>query len=262
MAFPRKAFLMQPKLKRLLTYTPNFISLLCDSWLRFRFPTSPGAVSCDGLLPPPPCAESPFAHSRCYLLWRAVLRHVGRHYPPFFALTGSWARPPPSHFLPLSPGQWVFAGYRKPLLGDGPSRRYLRIPCIGAWTPTPPRPSGVSACFFPKSIGLTSRFTSSAREIIPAMQLQQGSVLGAAVIPLCSGSHACLAPRLHLPLWALPTEQPGRLHHAMDVWLPYTNRGIATYPNQAIGMVGLSPTGMRPCRPLPNRYAPSFYKNR
>ena len=176
MAFPRKAFLMQPKLKRLLTYTPNFISLLCDSWLRFRFPTSPGAVSCDGLLPPPPCAESPFAHSRCYLLWRAVLRHVGRHYPPFFALTGSWARPPPSHFLPLSPGQWVFAGYRKPLLGDGPSRRYLRIPCIGAWTPTPPRPSGVSACFFPKSIGLTSRFTSSAREIIPAMQLQQGSI--------------------------------------------------------------------------------------
>jgi len=25
-----------------------------------------------------------------------------------------------------------------------------------------------------------------------------------------------------------PTRQPGRLHHAMDVWLPYTNCGIAT----------------------------------
>jgi len=53
-------------------------------------------------------------------------------------------------------------------------RRYLRIPCIGAWTPTPPRPSGASTCFFPESIGLTSRFTSSARETIPAMQLSAG----------------------------------------------------------------------------------------
>jgi hypothetical protein len=58
----------------------------------------------------------------------------------------------------------------------------------------------------------------------------------------------------------LPTEQPGRLHHAMNVWLPDTNRGIATYPNQAIGMVGLSPTGMRPCRPLPNRFAQSYFQ--
>jgi len=27
----------------------------------------------------------------------------------------------------------------------------------------------------------------------------------------------------------------------MDVWLPSTNCGIATYPNRAIGMTGLSP---------------------
>src|SRR5439155_4778452 len=44
--------------------------------------------------------------------------------------------------------------------------------------------------------------------------------------------------------------QPGRLHHALDVWLPYTNCGIATYPNRAIGMTGLSPARLRPCRPL------------
>ena len=37
----------------------------------------------------------------------------------------------------------------------------------------------------------------------------------------------------------------------MNVWLPYTNRGIATYPNRAIGMAGLSPARLRPCRPLP-----------
>jgi len=44
---------------------------------------------------------------------------------------------------------------------------------------------------------------------------------------------------------------PSRLHHAMNVWLPYTNCGIATYPNRAIGMAGLSPARLRPCRPLP-----------
>ena len=37
----------------------------------------------------------------------------------------------------------------------------------------------------------------------------------------------------------------------MDVWLPYTNCGIATYPNRAIGTTGLSPARLRPCRPLP-----------
>src|SRR5262245_7589981 len=36
----------------------------------------------------------------------------------------------------------------------------------------------------------------------------------------------------------------------MDVWLPSTNCGIATYPNRAIGMTGLSPARLRPCRPL------------
>ena len=59
----------------------------------------------------------------------------------------------------------IFAGCCQSLLEVGPSRRYLRIPCIGAWTPTPPRLSGVSACFFPENIGLTSRIISSAREI-------------------------------------------------------------------------------------------------
>jgi len=37
----------------------------------------------------------------------------------------------------------------------------------------------------------------------------------------------------------------------MDVRLPFTNCGIATYPNRAIGMAGLSPARLRPCRPLP-----------
>jgi len=36
------------------------------------------------------------------------------------------------------------------LLGVGPSRRYLRNPCIGAWTPTPQRPFRCMYSFLPE----------------------------------------------------------------------------------------------------------------
>ena len=36
----------------------------------------------------------------------------------------------------------VFAGCRQSLLGPGPSRHCLCNPCVGAWTLTPPSPSG------------------------------------------------------------------------------------------------------------------------
>ena len=50
-----------------------------------------------------------------------------------------------------------------PLLGRGPSRWYLLNRCGGAWTRTPPRLFSALARFFPKSFGLTSRATGSAR---------------------------------------------------------------------------------------------------
>ena len=50
----------------------------------------------------------------------------------------------------------------------------------------------------------------------------------------------------------LASEQPGPLPHAMNMWLPIMNCDIATCPNRAIDTVGLSPTGLRPCRPLPD----------
>jgi hypothetical protein len=87
---------------------------------------------------------------------------------------------------------------------------------------------------------------------ISAMQLQRRKDFGAAVIPLCSGSPTCKTPRLHLPRGLLAPEQPGPLPHAMDMWLPNMNCDIATCPNRAIDTVGLSPTGLRPCRPLPD----------
>ena len=41
----------------------------------------------------------------------------------------------PRSSVPLIP--WVFAGCCKPLLGVGPSRHYLRNPCMVAWAPYP-----------------------------------------------------------------------------------------------------------------------------
>jgi hypothetical protein len=57
----------------------------------------------------------------------------------------------------------VFAGCYVPLLGVGPSRRYLHSLCGGAWTLTPRRLFGALARFFPKNIGLTLDLRGSAR---------------------------------------------------------------------------------------------------
>jgi hypothetical protein len=57
----------------------------------------------------------------------------------------------------------VFAGCYVPLLGVGPSRHYLRNPCIGAWSLTPRRSSGAFTRFFPEDSGLAPEGTSSAR---------------------------------------------------------------------------------------------------
>ena len=57
----------------------------------------------------------------------------------------------------------VLAGCCVPLLGVGPSRRYLLNLYMGARTRTPPRSPGALARFFPDDIGLTSVYTGSAR---------------------------------------------------------------------------------------------------
>ena len=90
----------------------------------------------------------------------------------------------------------VFAGYCKPLLEDGPSRRYLCDPCMGAWVPAPPRLNGAFVRFFPLSIGLSLGVRRSAPGKSSTTQLSVGGVLGAATIRLSSGSHTCSAHRL------------------------------------------------------------------
>jgi len=98
--------------------------------------------------------------------------HLGRHYSPFIAHTDSCVRPSPSCRLVFLVRR-VFAGCHQSLLGNGPSRRYLRNPCIGAWTPTPWRSFGARTRFFPKDICLTVALSSSAHQTTTAWQLQR-----------------------------------------------------------------------------------------
>jgi len=146
----------------------------------------------------------------------------------------------------------VFAGCCVPLLEVDLSRCYLLNLYIGAWTRTPPHFPGALARFFPENIGLTLVKRGSARwNAHHNSNFHDGHHFRG-----CSHSFMFRLPYL-LDLQVAPTStasaigQPGRLHHAMNVWLPYTNRGIATYPNRAIDMAGLSPARLRPFRPLP-----------
>jgi len=169
----------------------------------------------------PPSAESPFAPSRRYLSGGGVVHHLRGHYPSFIAPTGSCARPNPSLRLQPWPRRRVLAGCCQPLLGDGPSRRYLRNPCVGAWTHTPWCPPGAIARFFPRDDGFIPAVTSSAHQLIPAIRFQQGSAfrgcshsftfrlprsLGPQVVP--TAAHVVLGGRApyatHTPVGYLP----------------------------------------------------------
>ena len=119
----------------------------------------------------------------------ASMRPVRRYCPSFIAHTGSWARPKPSRRLRCSLLRLVFAGCHQSLLGDGPSRRYLYIPCMGAWTLTPQCLLGAFTRFFPRSNGLTLDLRRSAHLNSPYSNFSRARFFGVAVIPLCSGSH-------------------------------------------------------------------------
>ena len=125
----------------------------------------------------PPSAQSPFARGGRYPLTGRPPGSPHRgHYSSFLAHTGSCVRPQSLPAPRWSLVRRVLAGCRQSLLGDGPSRHYLCNPCVGAWTHTPPRLSSALAHSFLESTGLTPRKMRSAREIVPAMQRQQGAV--------------------------------------------------------------------------------------
>jgi hypothetical protein len=86
--------------------------------------------------------------------------------PPSSLLRAHAPHQNPLADLDLHPIPRVLAGCGEPLLEGGGSRRYLRNPCIGAWSHTPPRSPGAPTRFFPVDIGLTSHLTRSARETL------------------------------------------------------------------------------------------------
>jgi hypothetical protein len=70
-----------------------------------------------------------------------------------------------------------------------------------------------------QDIGLDSGSRGSARETIPAMQLQQGGGFRGCSHSLMFRLLYSLGPPV-APTAVPSTEQPGRLHHAMNMWLP------------------------------------------
>ena len=122
-------------------------------------------------VPRAPLPEAGVTHSRGDLQ-----SHLRGHYSSFFAHTGSCVRPNPSQRL----GGPSYAGslqvVASPCWGMALPRHYLCNPCVGAWTHTPPRLSSALTHSYLESTGLTPRKTRLAREIVPAMQLQQGAV--------------------------------------------------------------------------------------
>ena len=140
----------------------------------------------------------------------------------------------------------VLAGCRQSLLGDGPSRHYLCNPCVGAWTHTPPRLSSALAHSFLESTGLTPRKMRSAREIVPAMQRQQGAVFRG-----CSHSFIFRLLRSLGPQIASTA--------ASSCWAagPFTPRiaRVVTHSgmwHRYVSGHGLAPAGLQPCRLLPS----------
>ncbi len=105
----------------------------------------------------PPSAQSPFARSGRYPRRDGLESRLEGRYPLVVARTGSCARPSPSPRLGSRLARGVFAGCRQSLLGDGPSRHYLRDPCVGARTLTPPRSSAAHVRSFTEDTGLTPR---------------------------------------------------------------------------------------------------------
>ena len=149
------------------------------------------------------------------------------------------------------PQHQVYAGCCQPLLGEGPSRRYLCDPCVGARTHTPPHSPAASVRCFTEDTGLTPRETGSTRGFTPTQQLRWGAVYRG-----CSHSFTFGLLR-SLDLQIAPTaapkgaEPPGLSHHAEPGRLPDPGSGVASCPTRTIDTAGLSPAGSQPCRLLP-----------
>ncbi len=151
--------------------------------------------------------------------------------------------PPADFSFPIRP---VFAGCCQPLLEDGPSRRYLHNLCKGAWTHTPPR-SRRSCPFGRLALGSGASIAGHRPHFnlekfgtrkTPCKATSTGGVFRGCSHSLMFRLPYSLGPPV-APTAVTSTGLPGRLHHAMNMWLPalkrsrfYMNCDIATYPKR------------------------------
>ena len=171
-------------------------------------------------------------------------------YPSFIAPMSPCARPKPSSRLGFRLVRAVFAGCCQPLLGDGPSRRYLCDPCVGARTHTPPRSSAANVRCFTKDAGLTPRETGSTRGFTPTQQLRWGAVYRGCSHSITFGLLRSLDLQVAPTAAPKGTEPPGLSHHAEPGRLPDPGSGVASCPTRTTDTAGLSPAGSQHCRLL------------
>jgi len=208
--------------------------------------------------PEPPSAQSPFAPSRHSLSRDGINHcHLDGHDPTVFAPTGSCAGPNPSPRLPPRRRRWVFAGCCQPLLGDGPSRRYLCEPVpgcldlcrVGSW--------GCACPFLPPR---SSAFPASRRVGFPAgsaQRLQSGIAFRGCSHSVMFRPPGLLATRVAPTAVARPRGSCDVYVRAEHGSLPSRASDMLAVRNRAIdGMGTCTPQDSQPCRLLPRRSNP------
>jgi len=117
-----------------------------------------------------------------------------------------------------------------------------------------PIPRDVTSVRLPVSSRGAAAVAQGARSLAhptnPAKQFPRGVLYRGCSHSLMFRPPHSLGPPAAPTAGGNPPGRPGRIHRAELGWLPAPSSGIATCPNRAIGMAGLSPARMQPCRLL------------
>ena len=178
---------------------------------------------------------------------RWALPHPRRYYRPM--------RQTPSLSPPTTTGlgRRVFAGCGQPLLGSGPSRRYLCRSFSGCQAPCR---GGSSRCTCPLLPSTTSAFpdkgTGRPSRENPLSDFRAGMISQLqAFRNVLASRFACHPGRSHR--CGLAAGQPWRFHPSTTCVVTFARFGYASRPNRAIDGWGLSPHKTRSlvgCSPL------------
>ncbi len=136
-------------------------------------------------------------------------------------------RPTKSLWLtPITLDQPVFAGCCEPLLGDGGSRRYLHSPCVGAWTPTPPRSTCALTRFLPGGHRPHQSLKRFGARKVPMTRLHHGGAI--------SGLQSFLY--VQAPTLARPPNRAHRerFYDLSGGWAVYTTQWTSGYPARTV----------------------------